>query len=127
MLGDEVRFALTTTPVDREGGATGVNVIDPETFTGAMKFHARGGAVPALILPGFKVPADPTATSSHGADVVVMRYARDATGAWPAPRPEDLRLRSLGPIEDGLLWTAGRLRAITGPRERRTEPLIVPV
>ena len=123
MLRDEVRFALTTTPVDREGGASSIDLADPETFTGAMKFHARGGAAPELVLPGFNAPTDPTIASAHGSDVIVMRYARDATGAWPAPRPEALRLHSLGPIEDGLAWTAGRLRALTAIRERRAEPL----
>jgi hypothetical protein len=121
MLRDEVRFALTTTPIDREGGANGIELSDSGTFTGAMKFHARGGAAPELILPGFKTAADLAIGSSHGADVIVMRYARDAAGAWPAPRPEDLRLHSLGPIEDGLLWTAARLRALTAYRERRPE------
>ena len=126
MLRDSVRYALTTTPVDREGGLAALPIDDPAAFTASMKFHSRGGASPAGAAPGFKAPPGGVAASNHGTDIVFMRYARDADGAWPAPRPEDLRLRSVGPIEDGIIWTAGRLRELAA-RGRRFQPETAPL
>lgn len=100
MLPKDVRYALTTTPVaaaQRER----LRLAEPETYNAAMRFHARGGAEPALLLPGFKA----------GVDVVVMRYARNEAGEWPAPRPA-MRLRSAGPLGERLTRTARRLRAV---------------
>jgi hypothetical protein len=97
MLDNPVSYALTTTPVDGSTLAE-VNVEDPKTYTPAMRFHARGGASPALTLPGYKLPAGDSETNKHGTDVIMMRYARDEAGLWPAPRPH-MRLRSMGPMQ----------------------------
>jgi hypothetical protein len=106
MLDARVSYALTTTPVD--GALLGdVDVERPKTYTAAMRFHARGGASPARTLPGYKQPrGEPT---KHGADIVVMRYARDESGEWPAPRPE-MRLRSMGPMQRQVSQAIRRLR-----------------
>jgi hypothetical protein len=72
-----------------------------------MRFHARGGASPARTLPGYKKPAG--GPTRHGEDVVMMRYARDEAGEWPAPRPE-MRLRSMGPMQRQLSQAVRRLR-----------------
>lgn len=118
MLGPDVKYALTTTPVDPKPGAAPLDMADGSTYTSAMKFHIRGGAQPASVLPGYKTPSEADAgASSHGRDVSVMRYARDADGKWPAPRPE-MRLRLLGPLEERLLSTALRLRFLSA-RSRR--------
>jgi hypothetical protein len=108
MLDGRIAYALTTTPVD--GAAlTDVNVEDPKTYTAAMRFHARGGAAPARTLPGYKLPSGDPATNKHGNDVVMMRYARDESGEWPAPRPE-MRLRSMGPMQLRAARTLRRLK-----------------
>jgi hypothetical protein len=100
MLDKQVKYALTTTPID--GIATGtLNPADPSTYSAAMRFHARGGARPTIVLPGYKTPDPPTGATSHGHDVVVMRYERDPSGVWPAPRPE-MRVRSMGPLQERL-------------------------
>src|SRR5690606_31081594 len=94
MQPSDVRFALTTTPVDRASGAAELNLEDPGTYTAAMRFHVRGGATPAMLLPGYKaqVLVDPEDDQPrHAEDVVVMRYARGDDGAWPTTRP-DMRL-----------------------------------
>jgi hypothetical protein len=108
MLEGRIAYALTTTPVD---GATlaDVNVEDPKTYTAAMRFHARGGAAPARTLSGYKLPSGDPATNKHGSDVVMMRYARDESGQWPAPRPE-MRLRSMGPMQLRAARTLRRLK-----------------
>jgi hypothetical protein len=108
MLPKSVKYALTTTPVDGTTYET-VDFEDTSTYTPAMRFHARGGANPSHLLPGYKVPEDSDAESSHGRDVVMMRYERDEEGNWPAKRPP-MRVRSLGPIEERLLRTGRRLR-----------------
>lgn len=106
MLDNRVAYALTTTPVD--GALLGdVGVELPKTYTAAMRFHARGGASPARTLPGYKQPAG--APTKHGEDVVMMRYARDESGEWPAPRPE-MRLRTMGPLQRQVSQTLRRLR-----------------
>jgi hypothetical protein len=107
VLPKEVQFALTMTPVDFATGRDALDIEDPHGWTAAMRFHARGGAVPTVLLPGFKQPAG----GDHGADVVVMRYRRDETGQWPPVRPK-MRLHSRGPIEEGL---RGRLPSIPPP------------
>jgi len=108
MLPKSVKYALTTTPVD---GAThdSLDFEDTSTYTPAMRFHSRGGANPSHLLPGYKIPEGPQAETSHGRDVVMMRYERDEEGNWPAKRPP-MRVRSLGPIEERLLRTGRRLR-----------------
>jgi hypothetical protein len=95
MLDGRVAYALTTTPVD--GALLGdVDVELPKTYTAAMRFHARGGASPARTLPGYKTPVG--GPTKHGEDIVMMRYARDESGEWPAPRP-DMHLRTMGPMQ----------------------------
>jgi hypothetical protein len=116
MLPDQVLYALTTTPVD--GTKTeSIDPDDPSTYSPAMRFHARGGANPARILPGYKTPEDPNVETSHGRDIVVMRYARDAEGVWPAKRPP-MRVRSLGPLQERILRTGRslRMRGLKAPR-----------
>jgi hypothetical protein len=108
MLPKQVEYALTTTPVDGARPES-IDAGDPSTYTPAMRFHARGGANPSRMLPGYKKPASGAIETSHGYDVVVMRYARDDTGAWPAKRPP-MRVRSLGPIEERALKTGRKLR-----------------
>ena len=115
MMPTEVRFALTTTPVDVAPGVE-VKLDAPESFTPAMRFHGRGGATPSAYLPGYKQPANGE-TTSHGTDVVVMRYERDEAGAWPATRPE-MRVRSSGPLQRRLTIATRRLRRLPG-RGRR--------
>jgi hypothetical protein len=117
MLGTGVKYALTTTPVDPKPGAAPLDLADPATYTPSMKFHIRGGALPATVLPGYKTPEDADTPLTHGRDVSVMRYARDDDGKWPAPRPE-MRLRLLGPFEERLFSTALRLRFLSA-RSRR--------
>ena len=102
-----VAYALTTTPVDGSGLAD-VDVANSKTYTAAMRFHARGGASPARTLPGYKFPYGDPEANKHGSDVVVMRYARDESGEWPA-RPE-MRLRSMGPIQLQAARTLRRLK-----------------
>jgi hypothetical protein len=118
MLPDQVLYALTTTPID--GTKTeSIDPEDPSTYSPAMRFHARGGANPALVLPGYKTPEDPSVETSHGRDIFVMRYARDADGVWPAKRPP-MRVRSLGPLEERILRTGRslRMRGLKAPRPR---------
>jgi hypothetical protein len=107
MFDTRVSYALTTTPVDGSTLAE-IDVEDPKTYTAAMRFHARGGANPARILPGYKT-ASGDGVSKHGADIVVMRYARDESGEWPAPRPA-MRLRSMGPVQLRIARATRRLR-----------------
>ncbi len=106
MLDSHVSYALTTTPVDG-AGLGDIDVELPETYTAAMRFHARGGASPARTLPSYKDP--PGVPTKHGKDVVVMRYARDESGEWPAPRPE-MRLRTMGPLQQQVNQALRRLR-----------------
>jgi len=107
MLSKDVRFALTTTPVDLPDGGGAVRLDDASSFTPAMRFHARAGAAPALLLPGYKAGGG----EGHGEDVVMMRYARDEAGEWPAPKPA-MRLRSAGPMQERLSREARRLRSL---------------
>jgi hypothetical protein len=100
-----VRFALTMTPID--GDARRLDLQDESTFTPAMRFHARGGAQATAILPAFKRWVT-DGEDRHGEDVAVMRYVRDGSGSWPAPKPE-MRLHSVGPLQEGVSGTARRL------------------
>lgn len=119
MLPKEIRYALTTTPVDVGPDKPELDIADAKTFTPAMKFHARGGAEPTVVLLKFKAPADRRRRGAgrHGSDVVVMRYVRDAEGNWSAPRPH-MRLRSMGPIEQRLVHTADRLGSLRSLEDR---------
>jgi hypothetical protein len=118
MLPKQVEYALTTTPVDGAKTET-IKAEDPSTYTPAMRFHARGGANPAHILPGYKTPSPDAAATAHGRDIVVMRYARDDAGAWPAKRPP-MRVRSLGPLQERVLRTGRslRVRGLKAPRPK---------
>jgi hypothetical protein len=115
MQGSEVKFALTTTPVDQDSGAV-LNLEDPNTYTPAMRFHVRGGAKPTLLLPAYKAfeQADED-DPKHASDVVVMRYARGDDGIWPTARPT-MRLRRAGPLQQRLALAWRRLRRIKGRR-----------
>ncbi len=108
MLDGRIAYALTTTPVDGAPLAD-IDVENPKTYTAAMRFHARGGAAPARTLPGYKLPSAAPEANKHGTDVVMLRYARDETGEWPAPRPE-MRLRSMGPLQLQATRTLRRLK-----------------
>jgi hypothetical protein len=112
MLDKSVHYALTMTPVD---GATSesVDLNDQKTFTSAMRFHARGGARPALLLSAYKTPSTDGAGGAHGRDIVVMRYSRDESGRWP-DRPI-MQLRTAGPVQERLTRTLRRLRARPAP------------
>ena len=122
LLPSEIKYAFTTTPIDSEAGAAGLDLTLPASYTPAMKFHARGGAQPALVLPGYKQPPPDTA-STHGSEIVVMRYERDETGAWPAARPA-MRVHSRGPLEQQVVSAARRLRSLRpGSQIRRLRGL----
>jgi hypothetical protein len=58
--------------------------------------------------------------TKHGEDVVMMRYARDESGEWPAPRPE-MRLRAMGPLQRQLNQAVRRLHL------RRLRPSTTPL
>ena len=119
-----MEYALTTTPVDG-AKAESVDAEDASTYTPAMRFHARGGANPSRILLNYKTPAADATPTAHGRDIVVMRYARDENGAWPAKRPP-MRVRSLGPLEERVLRTGRslRVRALKAPRPKISLPSI---
>ena len=81
--------------------------VEAGSFQGMSTTIARGGAEAALLLPGYKQGVEHEERARHGQDVVVMRYARDERGRWPALRPS-MRLRRRGPIEQRLSRTAAR-------------------
>jgi hypothetical protein len=112
MLDKSVHYALTITPVDGAGKES-VGLNDPQTFTSAMRFHARGGARPALLLSSYKTPSGEGGGGDHGRDVVVMRYSRDESGRWP-DRPI-MQLRTAGPVQERLTRTLRRLQARPAP------------
>jgi len=118
MLDRGVAHALTTTPVDGKA-ASEVDLADASTYTPAMRFHARGGAEPALLLPGYKTPA--RTGGPHGRDVVVMRYSRDQAGHWP--QPPTMKLHSMGPLQ----VRASRALRQLGRRTRRMRSYRPPV
>jgi hypothetical protein len=113
MLPDEVRYAITTTPADGDA----IDLSNARTFNPAMRFHAKGGATPTLLLPDYKHPAEGEMHSPHGQDVTVMRYARDDEGQWSVPAPE-MRTRSMGPMEMQVTYAVKRLSAL-GLRSER--------
>jgi hypothetical protein len=121
MLDKSVHFALTMTPVDGAGSES-VDLDDQKTFTSAMRFHARGGARPALLLPAHKTPPTEGTGGDHGRDIVVMRYSRDETGRWP-DRPI-MQLRTAGPVQERLARTLRRLRA--RPASSATSEAVMP-
>lgn len=113
----DVRYALTTTPIDKKDDLT-LNLKDATTYTPAMRFHVRGGARPAMLLPGYKAAAgSEDEPQRHASDVVMMRYERDDEGSWAATKPE-MRIRRAGPVQQrvSLAWRRLRRRV---PRRRR--------
>jgi hypothetical protein len=127
MLSREIGFCLTMTPVE---SATAVDFNDPKSFTPALRFHARGGAEPAIALPGFKPTPTPSDTAGAAGDVVVMRYARNELGEWSITRP-DMQLHAMGPIEERLIeavhrvqaWPAAHPQILTPDAQRRIQAL----
>ncbi len=106
---EEVKFALTTTPVDNSPGSV-LKLNDPGTYTPAMRFHIRGGAAPTIVLPAYKALLDADGNPlKHASDVIVMRYARLEDGTWKAPRPE-MSLRRAGPFQQRVTLAWHRLR-----------------
>jgi hypothetical protein len=108
MLEEDVAYALTATPVDVAPGKPALSLDDSATFTPAMRFHGKGGAVPTVFLPGYKTPPEGE-TSSHGGDVIVMRYARDDEHHWPVD-PPDMRLHRMGPLQKRFVYTRRHLK-----------------
>jgi hypothetical protein len=104
MLPEDVNFAITMTPAD----GSVIDLADRKTFNPAMRFHAKGGATPTILLQGFKTPAEGQTPSPHGQDVIVLRYSRDEDGNWPVPRPE-MRTRSIGPVQRQASYAVKRL------------------
>jgi hypothetical protein len=114
LLDPSVKYALTMTPVDVAAGKPELDLADAATYTPAMRFHGKGGAQPTIRLPGFKAPPEGESSGEHGHEIVVMRYERDAEGAWPVAAPE-MRIHRVGPIQAG--WNGTRRRI--GRWERR--------
>lgn len=110
LLDAKVKYGITTTPIDRSPERPPLDLEDNGTFTAAMRFHARGGANPVLVLPVFKRTQQP-GTSTHGSDIVVMRYERDDEGAWPVAMPA-MHFKRVGPLQARLASTARSLRTI---------------
>jgi len=111
MLPKQIKYGLTMTPIESEEG---LDLADAKTFTPAMRFHARGGALPTVILPAYK-KAPPALADARDYDIAVMRYARAENGEWPVPRPA-MSLRLMGPFEESLQTTVRRLKANAWPR-----------
>ena len=110
LLDGRVKYAITTTPVDCSPERPPLDLEDNTTFTAAMRFHARGGASPVLVLPAFKRTEQP-GMSTHGSDIVVMRYERDEDGAWPVAMPA-MHFKRVGPLQEKLTSTARSLRTL---------------
>jgi hypothetical protein len=105
-LPKDVRFALTTTPVD-DFDLAGL----PENYPPQVKFHYRGGARPAGYREGYKIaPAGETGGRQHHQNVVFMRYERNEDGSWQGVRKPDLAL------------TRPRRRSLIATRLRRRKP-----
>ena len=123
MQPDEVKYALTTTPVDKDPAGV-FDLEDAGTHTPAMRFHVRGGATPTMVLPDYKAPPeDHPESSRHASDVVVMRYARGEDGSWPAARPV-MRIHRAGPFQQRLTLAFRRLRRLPRrPRRPKQTPL----
>jgi hypothetical protein len=110
LVEDRVKYAITTTPIDRLPERPPLDLEDTNTFTAAMRFHARGGAAPVLVLPAFK-RTEQSGASTHGSDIVVMRYVRDEDGAWPVAMPA-MHFKRVGPLQAKIASTARGLRAL---------------
>lgn len=111
MQPSEVKYALTTTPVDKSSDVD-LKLDDPSTYTPAMRFHIRGGAKPSMLLPGFKVLTESgDEPKRHASDVVMMRYERGEDGVWPSERPR-MRIRRAGPLQQRISLAWRRLRRI---------------
>jgi hypothetical protein len=121
LLDASVKHALTITPVDLGLGDRELCLDDPSTFTPAMRFHGSGGAEATLHLSDYKRIPDGS-TSSHGSDVVVMRYSRDARGFWPLGEPSML-LHRVGPLQERLMRAQ---RWLTNLRLRQPGVLLHP-
>src|SRR4051812_2325154 len=112
LLDDSVKYALTMTPVDVAPGKPALDIAQAATYTPAMRFHGKGGAVPTIGLPGYKTPPEGESSGGHGHDIVVMRYARNDEGAWPVAAPQ-MRIHRVGPLQARWIGTRkgiGRLR-----------------
>jgi hypothetical protein len=112
LLDGSVKYALTMTPVDVAPGKPALDIADPATYTPAMRFHGKGGALPTIGLPGYKIPSEGESSAGHGHDIVVMRYARNDEGAWPVEAPQ-MRIHRVGPLQARWIGTRkgiGRLR-----------------
>jgi len=108
MLDEHVAYALTATPVDIAPGKPDLNLEDSGSYTGAMRFHGKGGARPTILLPGYKTPSTGEVTN-HGTDVIVMRYARDEDHHWPVDAPE-MRLHRVGPLQRRFIRTRRHIK-----------------
>ncbi|MGE0060332.1 MAG: hypothetical protein AB7P33_06740 [Dehalococcoidia bacterium] len=120
----EVKYALTTTPVDNAPGSA-LKLDDPGTYTPAMRFHIRGGAAPTIVLPSYKAKLDAEGNPlKHASDVIVMRYARLEDGTWKAPRP-DMSIRRAGPLQQRVTLAWHRLRRVRRRTRKATTPVSV--
>ena len=112
LLDEGVKYALTMTPVDVAPGKPALDIDDKATYTPAMRFHGKGGAVPTIGLPGYKTPPEGASSGAHGHDIVVMRYERNEDGTWPVAAPQ-MRIHRVGPLQARWIGTRkgiGRLR-----------------
>jgi len=112
LLDESVKYALTMTPVDVAPGKPALDLADAATYTPAMRFHGKGGAVPTIGLPGYKLPPEGESAGAHGHDIVVMRYARNDDNTWPVEAPQ-MRIHRVGPLQARWIGTRkgiGRLR-----------------
>lgn len=127
LLDAGVKYALTMTPVDVVPGKPALDLAEPATYTPAMRFHAKGGAQPTIVLPAYKRP-DADGPTSHGSDIIVMRYARDEHGSWPVAAPA-MRIHRTGPLQsrwNGTRRRIGRLqRSLRGFRRRNNRNAVI--
>jgi hypothetical protein len=108
MLPTEVRYALTTTPVD--------DAFNPEAdalnYPPAVHFHYRGGARLASYARAFKLPpegSDAAAGRQHNPNVAFMRYTRLENGDWEGvPRPEFMDGRRQFSLAGAIHWPRGQ-------------------
>jgi hypothetical protein len=131
LLDESVKYALTMTPVDVAPGKPALDISDTATYTPAMRFHGKGGALPTIGLPAYKTPPEGESSGGHGHDIVVMRYSRDDDGAWPVEAPQ-MRIHRVGPLQARWIGTRkgiGRLRRrIRGKlhlRRRKASEIVV--
>lgn len=131
LLDESVKYALTMTPVDLAPGKPALDIADAATFTPAMRFHGKGGALPTIGLPGYKTPPEGESSGGHGHDIVVMRYSRNDEGAWPVEAPQ-MRIHRVGPLQAKWIGTRkgigrlrGRIRGKLGLRRRKAPVTVV--